>query len=131
MGENIRRTCGLCGSVTGLEVDHINGNHNDNRFGNHRVLCKYCHMQKTRMGNDEFVAFLNFARTYPKIIGTIRNSSDEWMSQLKDAGRFQGSADYQMSFYGASSDDSYLYTRYTKEQITRLLDEFRSSGGFN
>ena len=53
------------------------------------------------------------------------------MTQLKDAGQFKRPSDYQMSFYGVSSDDSHLYTRYTKEEITRLLDEFRSSGGFN
>ena len=131
MGKNIGRTCELCGAVTRPEVDHINGNHNDNSFGNHMVLCKDCQIQKTRMGNDEFLAYLNFVKTYPEIMGTIRNSSDEWMTQLKDAGQFQRPSDYKMSFYGVSSDDSHLYTRYTKEEITRLLDEFRSSGGFN
>lgn len=131
MGKNIDWTCELCGSIARPELDHKNGNRNDNNFGGHMVLCKDCNLQKTRMGKDEFLALLNFVRTYPKIMGTIRNSSDEWMTQLKDTGRFQRSADYEMSFYGVSSDDSHLYTRYTKEEITRLLDEFRSSGGFN
>ena len=35
-----------------LEVDHINGNHSDNRKENLQVLCKVCHSIKSKFSNQ-------------------------------------------------------------------------------
>lgn len=54
-------TCELCGwaemSVDGrvpLELDHINGRHDDNRLENLRILCPNCHsLQPTHRGRNK------------------------------------------------------------------------------
>ena len=56
--------CELCGwcevSIDGripLELDHINGVHNDNRLENLRVLCPNCHsLQPTHRGRNKKVS---------------------------------------------------------------------------
>lgn len=56
--------CELCGwakvSIDGripLELDHINGDHNDNRLKNLRILCPNCHsLQPTHRGRNKKVA---------------------------------------------------------------------------
>lgn len=55
--------CELCGwnerSVDGripVELDHINGHHNDNRIENLRILCPNCHsLQTTHRGKNKKV----------------------------------------------------------------------------
>ena len=57
--------CELCGwseiSKDGripLELDHINGDHNDNRLENLRILCPNCHcLQPTHRGRNKKVVF--------------------------------------------------------------------------
>jgi hypothetical protein len=51
------RKCGICGqneiwnnNKLGLELDHINGIHNDNRLENLRILCPNCHSQMPTQG---------------------------------------------------------------------------------
>ncbi len=59
--------CELCGwaqlSVDGripVELDHINGDHSDNRLENLRILCPNCHsLQLTHRGKNKKVAIIN------------------------------------------------------------------------
>ena len=60
--EGYKKTiCELCGwcqkSVDGrvpIELDHINGDHNDNRIDNLRILCPNCHsLQPTHRGKNK------------------------------------------------------------------------------
>jgi 5-methylcytosine-specific restriction endonuclease McrA len=56
--------CGWCeisddGRVP-VELDHINGRHNDNRIQNLRILCPNCHsLQITHRGRNKKVALVN------------------------------------------------------------------------
>lgn len=42
------------GSFLTLQLDHINGNHSDNRIENLRVICPNCHSQTETFGNKRF-----------------------------------------------------------------------------
>ena len=39
--------CVQCGCQQGLEIDHIDGNHNNTQIGNLQMLCGTCHNVKT------------------------------------------------------------------------------------
>lgn len=46
--EHWGRECGVCGSIIGLQVDHIDGDHSNNQVDNLMVLCASCHQEKTQ-----------------------------------------------------------------------------------
>ncbi|MFT4532329.1 MAG: hypothetical protein ACI9T8_000347 [Candidatus Saccharimonadales bacterium] len=64
------KECELCGwkeeSMDGripVELDHINGDHKDNRLGNLRILCPNCHsLQPTHRGRNKKVSLVNKAK---------------------------------------------------------------------
>ena len=52
--------CEVCGQLPiwngkplKLQLDHINGNHNDNRLENLRIICPNCHTQTDTFGNKK------------------------------------------------------------------------------
>ncbi len=66
--------CELCGwaetSIDGripLELDHINGDHNDNRLENLRILCPNCHsLQSTHRGRNKKVVLARMVEWYTR-----------------------------------------------------------------
>jgi 5-methylcytosine-specific restriction endonuclease McrA len=62
-----KQLCELCGwceiSVDGripVELDHLNGDHSDNRIENLRILCPNCHsLQATHRGRNKKTALVN------------------------------------------------------------------------
>ena len=51
-----KKTCETCGFVPmhpcQLDVDHIDGNHNNNEESNLQTICKNCHALKTQRNKD-------------------------------------------------------------------------------
>ena len=47
--------CLVCDTTRGLEVDHINGNPNNNDQSNLQNLCEYHHKEKTNYGQNEII----------------------------------------------------------------------------
>lgn len=44
--------CVCCGTSRGLEIDHIDGNHNNTQIHNLQLLCGTCHNEKTLTNKD-------------------------------------------------------------------------------
>jgi len=65
-----------------LEVDHINGIHQDNRKENLMILCKYCHSKKTKFYAKDDVQVL---RRFLSVKGiekrALKNASTAWLAK--------------------------------------------------
>ena len=79
--KDFRTACRACGLTIALEIDHVNENHFDNSSGNRRTLCKFHHMEKTRMGRDLFEEFLQWTREHPDIKDATRHTAQRWLLQ--------------------------------------------------
>ena len=88
--KNIRTACAICGLTKGLEIDHVNETHWDNSTrGNLMTLCKFHHMEKSRMGRDLFKTFIQLVRTNPEIKKKTRQTAEKWLlkkENLKSCG---------------------------------------------
>ena len=77
--KNIRTACRACGLTIALEIDHVNENHFDNSSGNRRTLCKFHHMEKTRMGNRLFKKLIQRVRKHPELKEATRHTAQRWL----------------------------------------------------
>lgn len=54
--EHVKSCCEFCGfipvHICQLDVDHIDGNHDNNSVDNLQTLCANCHRLKTHLNND-------------------------------------------------------------------------------
>ena len=68
-----------------LEVDHINRNRKDNRTSNLQVLCKFCHMIKSRFENKKQVYLWKYfekASEKNAFQDKLKIISIEWINNL-------------------------------------------------
>ena len=79
-----KETCDCCGTDESLETDHINEDHSDNSLGNSQKLCKFCHMQKGKMGLPLFDFIKNLCREDLRMKATMEQGSRRWLRQTKD-----------------------------------------------
>ena len=79
--KDFRTACRACGLTIALEIDHVNENHFDNSSGNRMTLCKFHHMEKTRMGRDLFEEFPLWTREHPDIKNATRHTAQRWLLQ--------------------------------------------------
>lgn len=70
----MERKCSKCpitnlwqGTPITLHVDHINGDHHDNRIENLRFLCPNCHSQTATFGNKNPIRY-NAFHCQPKVV---------------------------------------------------------------
>ena len=61
--QHMADVCAFCGfkpvDICQLSVDHINGNHDDNRPSNLQTLCLNCHSLKTKVSGDYIPGNIN------------------------------------------------------------------------
>jgi len=68
-----------------LEVDHINRNRKDNRISNLQVLCKFCHMIKSRFENKKELYLWKYfekASNKKSFQDKVKVISFEWINSI-------------------------------------------------
>ena len=118
MAKVVSDACVLCGGEERLQIDSTSRSR--------QVLCRFCLMNKTRMGHDRFKLLVEKTRKYPKLKTTIRYCSEKWLSEVNDTMPDVWSRNYQMSFYDESIDPSEAYVRswLNLERIEELIKLF-------
>ncbi len=120
-----------------LEVDHINGNHFDNREENLQVLCKACHSIKSKFssqGQGLLFYFLSKLADESKLIkDRLYLSANKQINRLiksKNETSFQKKLDLDFKYFQRE-----LSKNITKKEIAKLLrgmnkevDELRDLG---
>ncbi|MQF84393.1 MAG: HNH endonuclease [SAR202 cluster bacterium] len=78
--------CGLSSEEVGeknLEVDHINRDRSNNNISNLQVLCKFCHMLKSRFENKDEAYLWNYfqkASIRNKFQNYLKNIAADWIT---------------------------------------------------
>ena len=71
------KKCIVCGFNKGLEIHHLNYDHEDNFPLNLEPVCKYCHSLAHKMGKGQFDRMLCRARINSDYKAAIRKISEE------------------------------------------------------
>lgn len=73
--------CEACGFSKGLEIHHIDWNHENDHPDNLQTLCKYCHMQAHKLGKPEFERMLELVNFNPAYKAELRRSAEEFCKE--------------------------------------------------
>ena len=82
-----------------LDVDHIDGNWENDDANNLWILCRYCHMRKTQWqrngDNQTFLDLQNVINKSEKHKNALRETSNKWIKEREK----QGQMDYWDEMY--------------------------------
>ena len=79
---HLPRQCEACGFTSGLEVHHKDWNHRNNNPENLQVLCKWCHVQASKLGAPEFERMLEIVRLDQSLKTSLRKSAEDFYNRL-------------------------------------------------
>jgi len=79
-----RAECEVCGFELGLEIHHIDWNHQSNNPDNLQILCKYCHVQVHKLGKPLFGEMIARIKNNPDLKSQLRISSESFYDELKN-----------------------------------------------
>ena len=113
-----KETCDCCGTYESLETDHINENHSDNSLSNSQKLCKYCHMQKGKMGLPLFDFIKNLCREDLRMKATMEQGSRRWLRQTKDHRSKPKSDNAHLPLFVKE------YEPYTDDEVKLIISTF-------
>ena len=113
-----KETCDCCGIDESLETDHINEDHSDNSLGNRQKLCKYCHMQKGKMGLPLFDFIKNLCREDLRMKATMEQGSRRWLRQTKDHHSKPKSDNARLPLFVKE------YEPYTDDEVKLIISTF-------
>lgn len=92
----LKEECSICGiknwqgALLSLHLDHINGEHTDNRIENLRILCPNCHSQTSTFSGKKLIGkyFTNRCKSCNKLIKAARVRCKDCL----DAQKYKGTA---------------------------------------